>query len=93
MPFDLRDIPLDQKAEAALAARGLEYRVLDPADRSALEACVDADRRGFHEGRAHPPELARELSVIADRRVVGVYDPTLDAPDVPVATAACWPSG
>ncbi|MFF2493376.1 GNAT family N-acetyltransferase [Agromyces sp. NPDC058064] len=93
MPFDLRDIPLDPKAEAALAARGLEYRVVDHDDREALEAWVEADRRGFHEGRAHAAELARELTVIADRRVIGVYDPTLDAPGTPVATAACWPSG
>ncbi|GAA1778619.1 GNAT family N-acetyltransferase [Agromyces lapidis] len=93
MPFDLRDIPLDQKAEAALAARGLEYRVVDPDDRAGLEAWVAADRRGFHENRADEAELAREVSVFADRRVHAVHDPTLDAPEIPVATVASWPTG
>jgi predicted acetyltransferase len=93
VPFDLRDIPLDPKAEAALAARGLEYRVVRPDEREGLEAWVEADRRGFNEGRAGAAEFARELSVIADRRVTAVYDPTLDAPEVPVATTASWPTG
>ncbi|MFF2274659.1 GNAT family N-acetyltransferase [Agromyces sp. NPDC058126] len=93
MPFDLRDIPLDQKAEAALAARGLAYRVIDPHDRAALAAWAQADSRGFHNAVPTEQELEREIGVISDRRVHGVYDPTLDEPEIPVATVASWPTG
>lgn len=93
MPFSLRDIPVDAKAEATLAARGLEYRVLDPADRAALVAWAEADSRGFHHSRPKPAELEREISVVSERRVHGVYDPTQAEPAIPVATVASWPTG
>lgn len=93
MPFDLRDIPIDPKVEAALAARGLSYRVIDPRDRAALAAWSLADIRGFHNPAPTEADLEREIAVFAERRVHGVYDPTLDVPEVPVATVASWPTG
>ena len=93
MPFSLRDIPNDPKAEAALAARGLEYRVLDPDDRAGLVAWSEADSRGFHHPRPTPAELEREVAVFSERRVHGVYDPTQTEPEIPVATVASWPTG
>ena len=93
MPFDLRDIPIDPKVEAALAARGLSYRVVDPRDRAALAAWSLADIRGFHNPAPTEADLEREIAVFVERRVHGVYDPTLDVPEVPVATVASWPTG
>ncbi len=93
MSFDPRSIALDPGASATLAARGLEYRVLDQSDRGALEAWIEADFRGFHQARPRPVEREHDLGVLADRSVHGVYDGGVAEPRVPVATVSSWPTG
>ncbi|GAA1503655.1 GNAT family N-acetyltransferase [Agromyces terreus] len=91
--FDPHSVPADPLATSALAARGLEYRRVDPADEPALQAWVQAETRGFHHARPEAPELRRALQVSRQRNVRGVYDPTAHDPQVPVATVDGWPSG
>lgn len=93
MAFEPRSIPIDPDAKAALAHRGLEYRLIDPGDTAALDAWIDADHRGFHHAR--PRDVGREYdrAVMSERRVHGVYDAGIAEPDVPVATVSSWPAG
>ncbi|WP_350347546.1 GNAT family N-acetyltransferase [Agromyces sp. G08B096] len=93
MPFDLRSLPVDRRTEAALGARGLEYRLVDPADRAGLDAWSQADNRGFHHARPRESDLEHERRIFAERRVHGVYDPTAAEPELPVATISSWPTG
>ncbi|MGR2753365.1 GNAT family N-acetyltransferase [Agromyces arachidis] len=93
MAFEPRSIPIDPDAKAALAERGLEYRLIDPGDIASLDAWIDADHRGFHHAR--PRDVGREYdrSVMSERRVHGVFDSTIAEPAVPVATVSSWPTG
>ncbi len=93
MSFDLQAIPVDPAASADLARQDLDYRVLDPADRAALDGWVEADFRGFHHPRPRPVQRDYDLAVLADRRVHGVYDRTIVEPTVPIATVSSWPTG
>ncbi|MBM7831552.1 putative acetyltransferase [Agromyces cerinus] len=93
MSFDLQGFPADSAALASLAARGLDYRLIDTRDPAAAAAWVEADLRGFHHARPKQGELDFERGVIADRRVHGVYDSTIADPTVPVATVSSWPTG
>jgi predicted acetyltransferase len=86
-------IPLDPTATTELAARGLEYRVLDHDDHDAVHGWIDADFRGFHHARPSAAERAHDLGVLADRLVHGVYDPDVTDPGIPVATVSAWPTG
>ncbi|RXZ73064.1 GNAT family N-acetyltransferase [Agromyces albus] len=93
MSFDLQDIPLDSAASAAIAAQGLEYRLLDPGNRAALAAWIQADVRGFHRARPRKSDATHQLQVLTDRRVLGVYDPKAADRETPVATVSGWPAG
>ena len=93
MSFDPRSIPVDPAASAALARHGLEYRLLDPDDDAAMRAWVEAENRGFHHGRPRDVERDYDLSVAAERHVLGVYDTTAADPHLPVATVDGWPTG
>jgi predicted acetyltransferase len=93
MSFDPRSIPVDPAASTALARHGLEYRLLDPDDRPAMLAWIEAENRGFHHGRARDVDRDYDLSVASERRVHGVYDPAAAHPEVPVATVDGWPTG
>lgn len=90
---DFRAFPADQAAVASLGERGLDYRLVDPDDRGALEAWSQADQRGFHHPRPTAEQLEREVAVLRERRVHAVYDRTLAEASVPVATVASWPTG
>lgn len=91
--FDPHSIPADSIAANTLAGRGLEYRTVDPADDTAMQAWVQAENRGFHHGRPSQQELRREIQVARQRNLRGVYDPTSNEPATPVATVDGWPSG
>jgi len=93
MSFDPRSIPVDPAASAALARHGLEYRLLDPDDRPAMLAWIEAENRGFHHGRPREVDRDYDLSVASERRVHGVYDPAATHPEMPVATVDGWPTG
>jgi len=49
--------------------------------------------RGFHHARPVAAEVERERAVLADRRLLGVYDDSAAEPEVPVATISGWPTG
>ena len=93
MSFDLSGVPVDPAASAALAEKGLEYRLVDADDRDALAAWIEADHRGFHHARPRTVSVEYDLEVMSHRRVHGVYDSTAAHPSVPVATVSSWPSG
>ncbi|BDZ53963.1 hypothetical protein GCM10025870_10360 [Agromyces marinus] len=93
MSFEPRSLPVDAAARAALAAQGLEYRLIDPGDTAAVDAWVDADQRGFHHARPRPEAREFERRVLGERRAHGVYDSTIPEPAVPVATVSSWPAG
>jgi predicted acetyltransferase len=93
MSFEPRSLPIDPDAKAALAGKGLDYRLVDPGDLGALDGWIDADHRGFHHAR--PRDVGREYDrgVMGERRVHGVYDDGIPEPRVPVATVSSWPAG
>ncbi len=93
MSFDPSGVPVDPAASAALARKGLDYRLLDPADREAFEAWIEADHRGFHHARPRAAGIEHEVRVMSERRVHGVYDTTAADPAIPVATVSSWPTG
>lgn len=93
MSFDLQGFPADSEALATLSARGLAYRLVDTSDVAAAEAWAQADFRGFHHARPRQIDLDFDLGMFAERRVHGVYDPTIATPAVPVATVSSWPTG
>lgn len=90
---DFRAFPVDPATAKALGDRGLEYRLIDPADREALANWSQADQRGFHHPRPTAEQLEREIAVLRERRVHAVHDATLAEASVPVATVASWPTG
>ncbi|MFK4730583.1 GNAT family N-acetyltransferase [Agromyces mediolanus] len=91
MSSDFRAFPADPATTARLGELGLDYRLLAPDDRDALAGWSEADNRGFHHPRPTPEFLEREVALLQERRVHGVYDPGLDGP-IPVATVASWPT-
>ncbi|WP_395243989.1 GNAT family N-acetyltransferase [Agromyces sp. MMS24-K17] len=93
MSFDLHRAPADRLATDALAARGLEYRLVEPSDRAALLGWIEADNRGFHHPRPTPQQIEFEQRTFRDRRVEGVYDRASATPGIPVATVSGWPTG
>lgn len=93
MSFDLRGIPLNATAAGTLAAKGLEYRLVDTADTAAMTAWIQADFRGFHHARPRQVSIDYDLGLLAERRVQGVYDATIADPAIPVATVSSWPTG
>ncbi|WP_353828697.1 GNAT family N-acetyltransferase [Agromyces sp. SYSU T0242] len=93
MSFEPRSLPVDAAAHAALAAQGLDYRLVDPTDTDMLDRWIDADARGFHHARPRDVTRDYERRVMGDRRLHGVYDASIPEPGVPVATVSSWPSG
>ncbi len=93
MSFDLQGFPADSEALASLAARGLDYRLVDTADAAATSAWVEADFRGFHHARPRQIDLDYDRGLLAERRVHGVYDRAILEPAIPVATVSSWPTG
>jgi predicted acetyltransferase len=93
MSFDPRSFPVDSRTSADLAAKGLEYRLVDADDDVGIDGWIEADFRGFHHARPRAVEREYDRRVLADRRVQGVYDQGLAEPNVPVATVSSWPTG
>ena len=86
------DLPADPVAVDALAAHGLHYAVVDPADREAYAPWSRAAYRGFLGPDPADDFLERGRIVNLDRRHVGVFDASIAHPEVPVATLNSWPT-
>ncbi|MDH6235748.1 GNAT family N-acetyltransferase [Cryobacterium sp. CG_9.6] len=84
-------LPVDVQSRDALAAHGLDLRILDPADKAAARHWLQADARGFHDPARSDDLLGVLESEMATDRVTAVYDRTGADPDSPVATARSWP--
>ncbi|WP_309068178.1 GNAT family N-acetyltransferase [Microbacterium sp.] len=87
---DVRTLPLDETARAALAERGLEYRLIENERAAAMEAWSHAVRRGFAGSELTAEEVADWREPMSWRRVTGVYDPASPQADRPIATASSW---
>lgn len=96
-------LPLDETSRAALAARGLDYAMLDTGDGSvgtaddtpeaaAHERWLQAYHRGFHLEGLSPEQLVEYRAALAAPRSVGVWDATTAEPEHPIATVASWRS-
>jgi predicted acetyltransferase len=86
------DLPADEHAVAALAARGLTYALVDPADPQAYAPWSRAANRGFLGADPEPEFLEQGRLAMLERRHVGVFDPAIAHPEVPVATVNSWPT-
>ena len=90
MSYEYAKAPIDALSAERLAAQGLDFALVDTADRAALATWLQAENRGFHGGRMPQEKLDRQVPRIAHRRTTGVWDP--DAVDAasPVATVSTW---
>ncbi|NHI17920.1 GNAT family N-acetyltransferase [Microbacterium excoecariae] len=84
--LDARTVPADPTSRDALAARGLDYRVVEADD---LADHLRAEHRGFLGDEPTEAEVADDLRTHAERRVIGVYDAASPQP-YPVATECAW---
>ncbi|WP_203135915.1 GNAT family N-acetyltransferase [Microbacterium sp. JZ31] len=87
---DVRTLPLDETARAALAERGLEYRLIENERAAVMEAWSHAVRRGFAGSELTAEEVADWREPMSWRRVTGVYDSASPQADRPIATASSW---
>jgi predicted acetyltransferase len=87
---DWKNAPADPAADEAVAANGLEYRVIDTGDAAVFDPYLQAEMRGFLAGEQSDEQLGGARDGLAFRRFVGVYDP--DSLDVaqPVGTVNSW---
>lgn len=80
-------VPADSTSRDRLAARGLDYRVIEG---DALADHLRAEHRGFLDDEPTDETIADELLLMQPgRRVIGVYDPEAAQP-FPVATECSW---
>lgn len=87
---DARTVPVDPASSERLSAQELDYRLIDTASDSDVEAFVRADARGFLDADPAADVVAADGAAIADRRNIGVF--RADARDGawPVATVNSW---
>ncbi len=87
---DARTLPIDETSAAALAQRGLTYRLVDPRDPEDVRAYSLAEARGFLGGEPSDDEAHEFDESMAYRRRIGVYDEAGLDPRTPVATVNSW---
>jgi predicted acetyltransferase len=85
-------LPIDEHSRAALAARGLELRLVPQDDLAAFDAWCQALARGFLDPERTEQQLAAMRERSAERRRTAVYDPLAPDPRRPVSTIASWPT-
>jgi predicted acetyltransferase len=87
---DWKNAPTDPAAAAAVAANGLEYRVIDTADAVVFDPYLQAETRGFLSGELSDEQLAGARDGFGFRRFVGIYDPAALDASQPVGTVNSW---
>ncbi len=80
----------DTVSAAAVAASGLDYRVVDATDPAVIDPYLQAETRGFLGGEQSAEQLAGARDALAFRRFVGVYDPASADITQPVGTVNSW---
>ncbi|TDE91496.1 GNAT family N-acetyltransferase [Occultella glacieicola] len=83
-------VPADPTSKERLAARGLDYRTVDTADRDAFLNAMQAVTRGFLGPEITGAAVAEESEPTDGRRYLGIFDAGLAQPQVPVATIDSW---
>lgn len=84
------DAPPDPPTQAALAARDLELRRVNPDDREAYAAWLQATSRGFLDDERTEVQIDAARERAGHRRLSGVYDATGAMPEMPVGTIGSW---
>ena len=84
-----KQLPLDSRASDALAAAGLDYRLVDVSG-SEFPAFIKAVARGFLDEEPTDEQVGGARELVADRRLTGVYDASGADPATPVATIDSW---
>lgn len=88
--LDGKTTAADPEAVATLAARNLDYRVVDTDDHAAFDPYLNAENRGFLNGEQTAEQLGGTREALAFRRFIGVYDPAAVERDEPVGTVNSW---
>lgn len=87
---DWKNVPADRAATESLAARGLEYRLIDTGDAAVFDPYLQAEMRGFLAGEQSSEQIGGARDGLAFRRFAGIYDPeSLDERE-PVGTVNSW---
>ncbi|GAA3888132.1 GNAT family N-acetyltransferase [Leifsonia kafniensis] len=86
------DAPIAADSFGKLNAGGLRLGLVDTSDRDAFAAWIQADSRGFHEGRVAEKQIDEQLQDVAYRRTTGVWDDSMTDAATPVATVSSWPT-
>jgi len=68
---DWKNAPADPGATRAVAANGLEYRVIDTGDAAVFDPYLQAEMRGFLAGEQSDEQLGGARDGLAFRRFVG----------------------
>lgn len=85
-----KNAPIDSRAHAAVAANGLDYRVIDTADHAVFDPYLQAEMRGFLAGEQTGEQIGGARDGLSFRRFIGVYDPSSAQPEQPVGTVNSW---
>ena len=80
----------DAAMRNALAALGLEPRLVSTEDAEAFEAWWQVVARGFLDQEPNAEQVGAARDRLGYRRMVGVHDPLAPVPNSPVATIASW---
>lgn len=86
---DARTLPLDETSGSALAANGLEYRLIDHTG-DGFPAYIRAMRRGFLDDEPEDDGVEAARESLAYRRFTGVFDAGGPTPGTPVGTIDSW---
>lgn len=86
------DLPIDPTSRERLAAEGLRFGLVDPADAAVHAAWFRAETRGFLDAEPSDALIEQQRGLQSDSRMVGVWDDSIAEPAVPVATTICWPA-
>lgn len=86
------ELAIDETSRERLAAEGLRFGRVDPADADAYAAWFRAETRGFHDAEPMAAVIEEQRTLLSDSRIVGVWDESIPDPDLPVATTICWPA-
>jgi len=87
---DWKNAPADSASADAVAARGLEYRVIDTSDPTVFDPYLQAEMRGFLAGEQSDEQIGGARDGLAFRRFCGVYDPASFDVSQPVGTVNSW---
>jgi len=88
--LDWKNLPADRASSDAVAANGLEYRVIDTSDPAVFDPFYEAVTRGFLGAEASEEQRGGARESLAFRRFTGVYDPGALNVAQPVSTVDSW---